>query len=139
VKLYLSIFISGLLFGIGLTISGMTDPGRVTDFLDISGAWDPTLILVMAGALTITLPGFMLIQKRPTPFFSEKYYLPTKKDLDVPLISGAILFGIGWGIAGFCPGPAIASLVSLEIESFIFVTAMLGGQFLAMLVELKSN
>ncbi|MGK0296501.1 MAG: putative membrane protein YedE/YeeE [Gammaproteobacteria bacterium] len=118
---------AGLLFGMGLAISNMTDPGRVTDFLDVTGMWDPTLLLVMGGALTITLPGFILVQKRPSPFFAEKYFLPTKKDLDASLISGAILFGIGWGIAGFCPGPAIASLVSLKVESVIFVTAMIGG------------
>jgi uncharacterized membrane protein YedE/YeeE len=135
VKLYLSVFISGLLFGMGLTISDMSNPGRVTDFLDITGVWDPMLLRVMIGALTITLPGFILVQKRPLPFFSTKYYLPTKKELDAPLISGAILFGIGWGIAGFCPGPAFASLVALKTESFIFIVAMIGGQFLAKLVE----
>ena len=89
----------------------------------------------MGGALAITLPGFILVHTRTTPFFSEKYYLPRKSDLDTPLITGAALFGIGWGIAGFCPGPAIATLVSLKFESVVFVCAMIGGQFLAIFFE----
>jgi len=137
-KYYLSVLISGMLFGIGLAVSGMINPQRVTDFLDVTGNWDPTLLFVMGGAICVSLPGFYFVQRRPTPFFSSKFYMPSKKDLDMPLILGAILFGAGWGLAGYCPGPAIASLASLSTEPMIFVLAMLAGQFLAKLFESKN-
>lgn len=137
-KYYLSVLISGMLFGIGLAVSGMINPQKVTDFLDVTGNWDPTLLFVMGGAVCVSLPGFYFVQRRPAPFFSSKFYLPSKKDLDMPLILGAILFGAGWGLAGYCPGPAIASLVSLSAEPMIFVFAMLAGQFLAKLFESKN-
>ncbi len=138
-KLLLSIFIAGLMFGTGLAISGMTDPARVVGFLDITGQWDITLMFVMGGALLITLPLFHLAQKQPSPWFAEKFYLPTKKDLDWRLITGSVLFGIGWGIAGLCPGPALAGLVTGKPEVVWFVLAMLLGQLLAMLVETKPS
>ena len=134
-KLFLTTFVAGLLFGMGLAVSEMVDPGRVTGFLDIAGQWDPTLLLVMGGALTITLPGFYMVLKLPGPWFSERFSLPTKKDLDWRLIAGATLFGIGWGMAGFCPGPALAALVTLSPQVVLFMLAMIAGQLLAMLVE----
>jgi uncharacterized protein len=134
-KYYLSVLISGILFGVGLAVSGMINPQKVTDFLDVTGNWDPTLLLVMGGAVCVSLPGFYFVQHRANPFFSSKFYLPSKKDLDMPLIFGAILFGAGWGLAGYCPGPAIASLVTLSPEPVIFVLAMLVGQYLAKLFE----
>ncbi len=137
-KYYLSVLISGILFGIGLAISGMINPQKVTDFLDVTGNWDPTLLFVMGGAVCISLPGFYLVQRREAPLFSTKFYLPSKKDLDIPLILGATLFGAGWGLAGYCPGPAIASLVSLTAEPIVFVLAMLVGQHLAKMFEAKN-
>ena len=134
-KLLISTFIAGILFGVGLTGSEMVDPARVSGFLDIAGAWDPTLLLVMGGALAVTLPAFTLIQKRERPLFIDKFSLPTKNDLDWKLISGAVLFGIGWGISGFCPGPALSALVTGMPEVIYFVLAMASGQLLAMLFE----
>lgn len=128
-------FVAGLLFGIGLALSEMTDPGRVTGFLDVAGRWDPTLLFVMGGALAVTLPAFHFVMRRPGPLFAEKFYLPTKKDLEWPLIIGAALFGAGWGIAGFCPGPALAALVTGMPEVLLFITAMVGGQLLATVLE----
>jgi len=126
----LTIFIAGLLFGLGLTLSGMSNPAKVIGFLDVAGAWDPTLILVMGGGLLVTLPAFHLVLKRPEPLFSHKFYLPTLKGVDSKLIIGAILFGLGWGIAGFCPGPALAALVTLNSSVLIFVGAMVAGMVL---------
>jgi uncharacterized membrane protein YedE/YeeE len=134
-KLLIVTFIAGILFGIGLTVSEMVDPARVSGFLDIAGAWDPTLLLVMGGALAVTLPTFPLIQKRQRPLFIDKFSLPTKNDLDWKLISGAVLFGIGWGISGFCPGPALSALITGMPEVIYFVLAMAAGQLLAMLFE----
>lgn len=138
-KLMVSIFCAGMLFGAGLVVSGMTDPGRVIGFLDITGQWDVTLALVMASALLITVPLFPLLQRQPTPWFSEHYYLPVKSDLDWHLVCGAAVFGIGWGISGFCPGPAIAALVTLSPQVIYFVMAMIAGQMLAALVERYSG
>lgn len=139
-KFLSSIYLSGLLFGLGLALSEMIDPVRVIGFLDITGAWDPTLLFVMGGALAVTLPAFPLVLKRPMPLYSEKFVLPSKKDVDWQLIAGSILFGAGWGLAGFCPGPAIAALVSASPGVFIFVIAMVAGQYLAIiLLEKKSR
>lgn len=134
-KLLMVTFIAGILFGLGLTVSEMVDPARVSGFLDIAGAWDPTLLLVMGGALAVTLPLFPFIRKRRQPLFSESFSLPTTKELDWKLISGAVLFGIGWGISGFCPGPALSALVTGMPEVIFFVLAMAAGQLLAMLFE----
>lgn len=134
-KLYLSTLLAGVLFGSGLAISGMTDPARVTGFLDVAGQWDMTLMFVMAAALIVTLPGFHLLQNWAAPWFAEQFYLPTRKDLDWKLILGSIVFGIGWGLSGFCPGPAIASLVSGTPEVLYFVVAMILGQNISRLFE----
>lgn len=132
-------FIAGLLFGIGLALSEMTDPGRVTGFLDVAGRWDPTLLFVMGGALAVTLPAFHFVQKLPGPLFAEKFQLPTKKELEWPLIAGAALFGAGWGIAGFCPGPALAALVTGMPEVLLFIAAMVAGQLLATALERRAE
>lgn len=129
------IFASGLLFGIGLAVSGMTDPARVAGFLDITGQWDMTLMFVMGGALLITLPGFHLVQKRAAPWFAGRFYLPTKKDIDWKLLAGSLIFGVGWGISGFCPGPAIASVVTGSTDIITFLLAMIFGQNLARWLE----
>lgn len=130
----LSIFVAGLLFGLGLTVSGMSNPGKVIGFLDIAGAWDPTLLLVMGGGVAVTIPAFHWILKRPQPLFAEKFYLPSLKSVDRKLLLGAVLFGLGWGIAGFCPGPALAALVTLNPSVLLFVAAMAGGMLLHRLV-----
>ncbi len=120
-------FLSGLLFGLGLAISNMLNPERVLAFLDVFGVWDPTLAFVMMGALAITVPGFAIVLKREKPLFAPVFSLPKKIDIDKHLIFGAVLFGLGWGLSGLCPGPALAALVSLDLDLFIFCLIMLLG------------
>jgi uncharacterized protein len=122
--------LSGILFGAGLTISGMTDPPRVRGFLDVFGEWDPTLAFVMGGAVAIMAVAWRLQARIPSPLFGEKFSLPDRKDLDARLIGGAILFGIGWGIAGLCPGPAVAALALSPLSAAPFLGAMLAGMLL---------
>jgi uncharacterized membrane protein YedE/YeeE len=121
----------GTLFGLGLSISEMINPARVIGFLDIAGRWDPTLMFVMGGALAVTLPGYALILRRGRPLLDSHFFLPTKQALDRPLILGAVIFGIGWGLGGICPGPALAALASGSPGIVIFVVAMIAGQWLA--------
>lgn len=125
----------GMLFGFGLAVSEMIDPARVIGFLDVAGSWDPTLLFVMGGALALTVPAFPLILRRVRPLLADFFALPTKSKLDGPLIAGAIIFGIGWGIAGFCPGPALAALASGSPTVALFVVAMIAGQWAASLIE----
>ena len=110
---------AGFLFGIGLWVSGMANPKKVLGFLDITGNWDASLLFVMGGAVAVTFFGFRV--------FKEKFQSPSIKDIDFPLVAGAALFGIGWGIAGYCPGPAITALSTLTAESVVFVIAMVAG------------
>ena len=119
----LSAFGAGLLFGVGLWLSGMANPRKVLDFLDITGNWDPSLLLVMAGAVAVTAIAFRPLLKR-TP-------MDFKTRVDLPLVLGAALFGIGWGIGGYCPGPALTALSNLSADVFIFVAAMIGGGLFA--------
>jgi uncharacterized membrane protein YedE/YeeE len=121
----------GILFSLGLSISEMTNPARVIGFLDIAGRWDPTLLFVMGGALAVTLPAYALILRRARPLLDSAFYLPIKRDIDRWLLIGAALFGIGWGLGGFCPGPALASLASGTPAVVLFVLAMIAGQWLA--------
>lgn len=121
---------AGILFGLGLSISEMVKPARVIGFLDIAGSWDATLLFVMTGALAVTLPSYAVIL-RFRPVLESNFHLPTKRAIDRPLIVGAALFGIGWGIGGFCPGPALASLASGSPRVILFVVAMVVGQRLA--------
>ncbi len=122
--------LAGLLMGLGLAISGMINPAKILNFLDLAGEWDPTLVIVMASALLTTMVGYRLVLSRKMPLFAVGFSLPKRRDIDVRLIAGAALFGIGWGLAGFCPGPAIAALTSLRAEPFIFVAAMAVGMVL---------
>ena len=124
---FISISASGFLFGLGVAISGMTNPAKVVGFLDIDGNWDPSLILVMVAGLGITVPSFHSILKQKQPLFTKQFFLPTRNDLDGKLITGAALFGVGWGIGGYCPGPALAALVSLNTNAILFCGAMLVG------------
>ena len=123
----LSALVIGLLFGAGLTISQMINPAKVLNFLDVSGAWDPSLALVMASALIVTAVGFRIVLAGPRPALADRFHLPTKSDLDLPLVGGAALFGIGWGMAGLCPGPAIAAVGLGERDIVLFVIAMAVG------------
>lgn len=128
---------AGVIFGAGLLISGMMDPEKVIGFLDLFGDWDPSLIFVMGSALIITIPVFRLIFRRNSPFLNERFTLPLKTHVDTPLVAGAAIFGIGWGLYGYCPGPAIASLSTLSQPGLIFVPSMLVGMLVASKVNVK--
>jgi uncharacterized membrane protein YedE/YeeE len=125
--LALAAFVAGLLFGFGLLVSGMMQPAKVLGFLDIFGAWDPTLAVVMASALIVAGAGFALVRRRPAPMFAPNASWPTRTDIDRPLIAGAVLFGIGWGLVGLCPGPALENLATLSPRVILFVVAMALG------------
>ncbi len=126
----ISEFLVGLLFGTGLILSGMTDPGKVLGFLDLFGVWDPSLVLVMGGALMVGVFAFALAKKRTTTFLGGAMQLPSSRDIDKPLVIGGLMFGTGWGLAGFCPGPAIVSLGAGQPKAAVFVLAMLMGMAL---------
>lgn len=120
----------GLLFGVGLAVSGMMNPAKVIGFLDFAGAWDPTLIFVMGGALLVSGPAFYLILRRPRPVLARTFDLPTKTTVDGRLLYGAAVFGVGWGLSGFCPGPAVAALSTGLLPVFVFAAAMAAGMLL---------
>lgn len=122
-------FLAGLLFGIGLAASGMTDTAKVIGFLRVFSNWDPDLMYVMGAAVVTTLIGFRIVLKRSSPVFDRRFYLPSKSELDLKLVFGAVLFGVGWGLYGYCPGPAIASLIYIEPATLIFTATMLSGMF----------
>ena len=123
--------VSGLVFGFGLAISGMTDTNRVLGFLDFFGDWQPALLLVMGSAVAVALLGFRFVLKQDKPLFSPSFYLPETRDIDAQLIGGAALFGIGWGVYGYCPGPAVAGLLYGDASTYLFVGAMVVGMWLA--------
>jgi hypothetical protein len=118
---------SGLVFGAGLALAGMTNPAKVLSFLDLAGAWDPTLALVMGGALAVNALAYALTRRRAKPLFAETFALPTRADLDARLLGGAALFGLGWALVGLCPGPALASLARGDVHVGGFVVAMCVG------------
>jgi len=122
--------LGGTLFGLGLSVSGMVNPQKIIGFLDFAGNWDPTLVLVFGGALLVAIPAFRLILRRPRPVLADDFDLPTKKDVDGRLLAGSALFGVGWGLAGFCPGPAVTALASGLLPVFVFVAAMVAGMAL---------
>ena len=130
----LSALAAGLIFGFGLGLSQMVDPAKVLGFLDVAGAWDPSLILVMAGATGVAFIAFRLVPLRKAPLFEGAFMLPTVNDIDVKLLGGAVLFGIGWGLVGLCPGPAIASFAYGDTSSLIFAGAMVVGFRLTRLI-----
>jgi uncharacterized membrane protein YedE/YeeE len=123
----LSSYLIGLVFGVGISISGMANPAKVLNFFDVAGTWDPSLAFVMGGALIVTFLGYRYVLKRPAPLLSTSFQLPTRRDLDLPLIGGSAVFGVGWGIAGFCPGGALPALGTGKTEVFIFVASLLCG------------
>lgn len=129
---YVTVFLIGALFGLGIVISGMGNPAKVLNFFDLAGTFDPSLIFVMAGALSVAVPGYALIfRRRQKPVFGETFVLPKAKLIDRKLVGGSAVFGIGWGIAGFCPGAAIPALGLGHASALIFVAAMLAGIFIA--------
>lgn len=117
----------GITFGIGIAISGMANPAKVLNFFDFAGTWDASLGLVMASALAVAAIGYRFVLKRPRPVFEAKFHLPVNRELDMPLVAGSAIFGIGWGITGFCPGGAIPALGLGEPSAWVFVGAMLAG------------
>jgi uncharacterized membrane protein YedE/YeeE len=131
--------LSGTLFSLGLAVSGMVNPAKVLAFLDIAGHWDPTLAFVMLGALAVTTPAFRFVLKRRQPWFAPRFALPTKTDLEPRLVLGAALFGIGWGLAGLCPGPAVTDLVTGQSSLVLFVVAMIAGMLLSDGFDTKST
>lgn len=122
---------AGLLFGVGLTISRMVDPAKVLGFLDVAGTWDPSLALVMLGAAGTAAIGYRLVLRQQRPLLADAFQLPTRSELDPRLFGGAVIFGIGWGLAGICPGPAVTGIAYLQTESLYFIVAMFVGLFLA--------
>lgn len=123
-------FLSGLVFGLGLVVSGMADPAKVLNFLDLAGSWDPSLAFVMGGATLTAFAGYRLVWRRPAPLLERGFDIPANRAIDRPLLTGATLFGIGWGIGGFCPGPAWAALPLLAPGTLVFLPAMLAGLWL---------
>jgi uncharacterized membrane protein YedE/YeeE len=133
--LIVTALLSGLIFGLGLIVSGMADPGKVLGFLDLAGNWDPSLALVMGGAVAVGLLAFALAKRRSATYLGEALRLPTSRDIDRRLVLGSTLFGIGWGIAGFCPGPALTSLGTGNPKALLFVLGMLAGMAIFALLE----
>ena len=125
----------GIIFGFGLGVSEMINPARVIGFLDVAGRWDATLLFVMGGALAVTVPLYPLILRRSRPILARDFALPTKKAVDKPLIVGAAIFGIGWGLGGFCPGPALAGVSSGNPSLILFIVVMVAGQWIAGLIS----
>lgn len=123
--------LAGALFGVGLSVSGMTRPDKVVGFLDLTGAWDASLMCVMVGAIAVHLAFSRILRRRPAPLFDSRWHLPTRKDIDAKLVVGAALFGIGWGLGGYCPGPGLVSGGAGSVAAIVFV----GGMTLGMLAE----
>lgn len=123
----LTTYLIGVIFGVGIALSGMANPAKVLNFFDIAGSWDPSLILVMGGALAVTFVGYRLVLPQPSPLFEARFNLPTSRVIDLKLLGGSAVFGIGWGITGFCPGGAIPALGTGVADVFIFCAAMLVG------------
>ena len=132
-------FFVGLLFGLGLIVAGMTDPAKVLGFLDLAGLWDPSLAFVMGGGILVGLGAFAVAKKRTTNFLGGAMLLPTSTDIDKRLIGGGLLFGAGWGLAGFCPGPAIVSLGAGQPKAAVFVAAMLAGMAVFEVIERRTS
>ncbi|GJE54787.1 hypothetical protein EKPJFOCH_1271 [Methylobacterium thuringiense] len=134
----LTALVLGLIFGLGLSLSGMLDPARVRGFLDITGAWDPSLMFVLGGAVTVSALGYQLVRRLARPTFAPEFEIPTNRRIDGKLIGGSALFGIGWGLSGFCPGPAVAALSTGVLPVAVFVAAMLIGMTAHRLVGRRS-
>ncbi len=129
--------LAGLSFGVGLAVSGMVHPGKVLAFLDVAGTWDPSLAAVMLAALVVSIVGFRSARERARPLFADMFHWPTRRDIDVPLVAGAALFGVGWGLGGYCPGPALAALGLDPASALPFVGAMLVGSLLRRITQMR--
>lgn len=129
--------VAGFVFSLGLGISGMTQPQKVVGFLDLFGNWDPSLIFVMVGAILVHFMTYRVIRKRKSPLLCADWHVPTKKEVTPALIFGSLLFGVGWGLGGFCPGPAVTSLASFQVRPLVFVASMLLGMFLFRALDAK--
>jgi len=127
----ISTYMIGVVFGVGISISGMANPAKVLNFFDVAGTWDPSLAFVMGGALIVTFLGYRFVLRNLAPMMSPSFQLPTRRDLDLPLIGGSAFFGIGWGISGFCPGGALPAIGTGNVDVLIFVGALIGGIFAA--------
>jgi uncharacterized protein len=128
-------FVAGLVFGLGLIVAGMANPAKILSFLDLAGKWDPSLALVMVGAITVGLVAFALARRRTSSALGLPMQLPTSRLIDLRLVTGSVMFGIGWGLAGFCPGPAIVALGAGYLKAAVFAVAMLAGMALFELIE----
>lgn len=125
------LYLIGVIFGVGISISGMANPAKVLNFFDVAGTWDPSLIFVMGGALVTTFIGYKLAFGRTAPLFEQRFSVPTSRSIDLKLVGGSAVFGIGWGIAGFCPGGALPALGTGRWEVFAFVAAVIAGIYLS--------
>ena len=132
---FLTALLSGLIFGFGLILSGMANPAKVLGFLDLAGHWDPSLAFVMAGAIAVGTVAFFLARKRTVSFLGGAMPLPTARDIDRWLVTGSLLFGIGWGLGGFCPGPGLVALGMGEMKALVFVAAMIAGMVIFEVLE----
>lgn len=133
----LSALVAGILFGLGLAVSQMTNPMKVLAFLDVAGAWDPSLALVMVAAVAVYFAAFRVAGARPAPLFAGAFQLPSRQEIDAPMVVGSVLFGAGWGLAGLCPAPAITALISGQRKALLFVGAMLAGMVIYRLTVRK--
>ena len=136
-KYNLTALVSGLIFGLGLIISGLANPAKVLGFLDLAGLWDPSLALVMGGAILVGLVAFTVAKKRTLSLLGFNMKLPTSTKIDKRLVGGSLMFGVGWGVAGFCPGPALVAIGAGNIKGIVFVASMVAGMMLFELIERK--
>jgi len=136
---YFSALLAGLVFGVGLTVSQMVDPSKVLGFLDLFGQWDPSLAFVMGGALLVTAIGYRVVTRKEKPLFEDEFQLPTNKSIDPKLAAGSVLFGVGWGLVGLCPGPALAALTIGGLPVIVFIIAMAAGAFAYQLSGLSGD
>jgi uncharacterized membrane protein YedE/YeeE len=127
----ISTYLIGLMFGIGIVVSGMANPAKVLNFFDVAGPWDPSLAFVMGGAVIVALLGYRVVLRRPAPLLDARFHLPDNPRIDARLLGGSALFGVGWGIAGFCPGGALPALGTGRIEVLAFTAALIAGIFAA--------
>jgi uncharacterized membrane protein YedE/YeeE len=132
-------FASGLIFGVGLIVSGMIQPSKVLGFLDVAGKWDPSLMFVMVGAIGVHLTLGLLVRRRGAPWLDARFHLPTRRDLEPRLLGGAAIFGVGWGLVGYCPGPALVGASSGTMSAILFVAAMIGGMVVQQLLDARSE
>jgi uncharacterized protein len=135
----ISAFAIGLIFGLGIALSGMINPAKVLNFFDLAGTWDPSLAFVMGGALAVAIPGYRLVLGRPAPVLEDRFQLPDTRVIDRRLVLGSATFGIGWGIAGFCPGGALPALGTGRPEVFLFVAALIGGILIARFLQARTT